>query len=371
MLVDGFSTMALHSTARGTRHRPLHRGKRLTITAALLAGLMRLATPREAWGAPPGEAPLDPQIASLEERLGTRIGKLEKREKDIWDKLSALSGLLSGAVVAFIGFYATNIYNRRQREAEVSRKNHEIRISEAQAIEKLIPHLAKEDTKAAALIAIATLGNDDLAVKLAATFPGRGSTVALATIVANDATPAAELATQTMKTDVMTALAAADAQPRLESVSPAGAEAARLGAPAKPLDITKDVIRRAARATVLWVDDRPSSNMHVRRALEAVGLGIVPAATTEEALDLLAARPFDVVISDMRRPPDDRAGYTLLARMRERGDATPFVIYAGAAAAEHREEATQKGALGSTNRPRELVDLVLSALPPSPPAAAG
>jgi hypothetical protein len=44
------------------------------------------------------------------------------------------------------------------------------------------------------------------------------------------------------------------------------------------------------------------------------------------------------------------------------GDKTPFIIYAGSNLPEHKREAQQKGALGSTNNPRELFQLVLSAI---------
>jgi len=41
-----------------------------------------------------------------------------------------VSGLISGVAVAIIGFYATNIYNRRQTAAEEARKAAEERPQE-------------------------------------------------------------------------------------------------------------------------------------------------------------------------------------------------------------------------------------------------
>lgn len=64
----------------------------------------------------------------------------------------------------------------------------------------------------------------------------------------------------------------------------------------------------------------------------------------------------------MGRPPDPQAGYTLLDAMRERHDPTPFIVYAGSNLPEHTEEAKRHGALGSTNRPSELLDLVRQAV---------
>jgi DNA-binding NtrC family response regulator len=112
----------------------------------------------------------------------------------------------------------------------------------------------------------------------------------------------------------------------------------------------------------LWVDDRPENNRLEQRALRELGLEVQPATSTEEALAVLDRQPFDVVISDMGRPPDPRAGYTLLEKMRERNDRTPFVIYAGSRAPEHVAEARQRGAIGTTNRSSELVQLVAQAL---------
>jgi len=122
------------------------------------------------------------------------------------------------------------------------------------------------------------------------------------------------------------------------------------------------VMRRAARSTVLWVDDRPSNNVHERQSLEALGVSFVLATSTEEALEILKRQGFDAIISDMGRPPDAQAGYTLLDALRVKGDRTPFIIYAGSRAPEHRAEARRRGAVGCTNRADELFEMVLSTL---------
>lgn len=126
--------------------------------------------------------------------------------------------------------------------------------------------------------------------------------------------------------------------------------------------VTPRVIRRAGKSTVLWVDDRPSNNVHERQALEAVGITFVLATSTEEALEKVKRQSFDAIISDMSRPPDSQAGYTLLDKLRGSGNRTPFIIYAGSRAPEHRAEARRLGAIGCTNRPDELFEMVLSAL---------
>jgi CheY-like chemotaxis protein len=126
--------------------------------------------------------------------------------------------------------------------------------------------------------------------------------------------------------------------------------------------VTPRTIRRASRATVLWVDDRPENNIYERQSLEALGVTFVLSTSTDDALAKLAKQKFDVIISDMGRPPDPQAGYTLLDALRGSGDRTPFVIYASSRDPEHRAEARRRGALGCTNRADELFGYVLSAL---------
>ena len=113
---------------------------------------------------------------------------------------------------------------------------------------------------------------------------------------------------------------------------------------------------------LLWVDDNPSNNVYERRALEEKGIRVTTSTSTEDALDRIATSEFDVIISDMGRPEGDRAGYDLLERKQEMGDRTPFIVYSGSGEEEHRREARRRGALGATNRPQELFQLVRQAV---------
>lgn len=121
-------------------------------------------------------------------------------------------------------------------------------------------------------------------------------------------------------------------------------------------------IRRLTEASVLWVDDNLSNNLYERKALEALGIRFTLNTSTNDALEKLRTYKYDVIISDMGRPPDKQAGYTLLAEKQKLGDTTPYIIYAGSNAPEHKAEARQKGAVGSTNDPQELFQLVLGAI---------
>jgi CheY-like chemotaxis protein len=121
-------------------------------------------------------------------------------------------------------------------------------------------------------------------------------------------------------------------------------------------------VRQTTGSRILWVDDRPMNQRFERRSLEALGITFDTVLSTDDALAKLALNGYDVVISDMGRPPDARAGYTLLDAMRQRGIRTPFIIYTASNTPEHAAEARTRGAVGITNKADELFNLVLNAL---------
>jgi len=113
---------------------------------------------------------------------------------------------------------------------------------------------------------------------------------------------------------------------------------------------------------ILWVDDRPSNNAFEKQAFEKLGFTVTDVLSTTQALEAVNARNYDLIISDMGRPEGARAGYDLLAKLKEQKINTPFVIYSSANTPEMRAEAVRQGAFGSTNRPDELLHLAADAL---------
>ncbi len=103
-----------------------------------------------------------------------------------------------------------------------------------------------------------------------------------------------------------------------------------------------------------------------RRALEALGIQFTISKTTDDALERLQTKTYDVIISDMSRPPDKYAGYILLEKMKSMGITTPFIIYASGKKPEYVAEAKRRGAFGSTNEPQELFEMVIQAIRDSP-----
>ena len=114
---------------------------------------------------------------------------------------------------------------------------------------------------------------------------------------------------------------------------------------------------RNGRKLVLWVDDRPDNNIIERQSMAAYNIDFVLAESTGQALAQLKTQQFDAIISDMGRPQDSRAGYTLLEAVRGSRDQTPYFIYAGSRARDpaHVREALSRGAQGSTNMGDELL----------------
>lgn len=165
------------------------------------------------------------------------------------------------------------------------------------------------------------------------------------------------------KVQIVTAasLAAAAATDPREKIS--APEAAQEAASVVSDVLTARAVRRARRSRILWVDDIPENNSSEIESFEALGIEVICVTSTEQATEILKTKRFDLVISDMGRPPDVRAGYTLLSQMNDLKIRIPLLIYAaGGNIPEHRKEALNRGARGSTNRATELFDMALRIL---------
>jgi CheY-like chemotaxis protein len=123
-----------------------------------------------------------------------------------------------------------------------------------------------------------------------------------------------------------------------------------------------ETVQEVAGTKALWVDDNPFGNTYERSALEAFGIQFTLSTSTEDALDKVRTNKYNVIISDMGRSPDERAGYTLLSKLQERGVHAPFIIYSGSNRPEYKTEAIRRGSCGATNNPSELFQLVLDAI---------
>lgn len=121
-------------------------------------------------------------------------------------------------------------------------------------------------------------------------------------------------------------------------------------------------VRAVEGSHILWVDDRPSNNIGERGTFERMGIQFTISTSTKDALEKVQLDDYDAIISDMGRPSDNRAGYTLLRELQRKQIDIPFVVYSGSNLPEHKAEALRKGAVGATNNLSELIELVKKAL---------
>lgn len=59
-------------------------------------------------------------------------------------------------------------------------------------------------------------------------------------------------------------------------------------------------------AAILWVDDNPSFSLNERRALTSLGVTVDTAKSSDEALKMVAAGNYDLVVSDLIRDEKER-----------------------------------------------------------------
>lgn len=116
--------------------------------------------------------------------------------------------------------------------------------------------------------------------------------------------------------------------------------------------------------TILWVDDRPANNRIERRLLRRMGIFVEAVSSHAEATQILAdpAEEIDLVISDISRASGP-SGLELLSELRSRSDGLKVIYYVGRLDPDHAPPA---GAFGITNRPDDLLNLVMDALDRAP-----
>jgi CheY-like chemotaxis protein len=116
-------------------------------------------------------------------------------------------------------------------------------------------------------------------------------------------------------------------------------------------------------ARVLWVDDEPEGNVWEREAIDALGISVRTARSTEEAEFYLEHGRLDLVVSDMTRPAEEiderKAGCMLRDAMQRHGLTAPLIFYVLELDLDRRPP---ERTFAITNRPDELLDYVLDAL---------
>ncbi len=115
----------------------------------------------------------------------------------------------------------------------------------------------------------------------------------------------------------------------------------------------------AVGARILWVDDNPESNRYEIMLFTSLGAEVVTSTSTGEAVELLRAESWDLVLSDMSRDGRGDEGLRLLEWIRSQAVQVPLVFYV---MARETDRDRPLGSFGITNQPDELIHLVFDVL---------
>ncbi len=111
---------------------------------------------------------------------------------------------------------------------------------------------------------------------------------------------------------------------------------------------------------LLVVDDEPDTREMLRIGLAHCGADVTVVGSAREALEAMAARAYDLVISDIGMPDVD--GYEFIRRVRalpaEHGGRVPAVALTAYARTEDRMQALRAGYQMHVPKPVELAELV-------------
>jgi two-component system KDP operon response regulator KdpE len=114
-------------------------------------------------------------------------------------------------------------------------------------------------------------------------------------------------------------------------------------------------VTAGASPRVLVVDDEPQIRRALRVALRANGYGVDEAGTGEEALDLVAVRPPDLVILDLALP--DMDGVEVCRHLRE-WSRVPIIVLSAHGEEDLKVEALDEGADDYVTKPFSIPELL-------------
>jgi hypothetical protein len=110
---------------------------------------------------------------------------------------------------------------------------------------------------------------------------------------------------------------------------------------------------------LLWIDDMPESLHGERKMLQDLHVEIDLARSTAEAEQFLQINHYDIILSDIARGNDRKAGIEFLMTYAQREKRAPVIFYVGYF---QPEKGVPPYAFGITHRPDELLHLILDAL---------
>lgn len=110
-------------------------------------------------------------------------------------------------------------------------------------------------------------------------------------------------------------------------------------------------------ARLLWIDDRPDNNLNEIKLFEEAGARVDTQLTSAAAEAAIMQVTFDLIISDIDREGTAKEGLRFADHLAEVRNSPPLVFYVA-----HALRPAPVSAFGITDRPDELVHLVLDAL---------
>ena len=111
-------------------------------------------------------------------------------------------------------------------------------------------------------------------------------------------------------------------------------------------------------ATILYVDDEPAIGLILQDTLERAGHQVVGARNVPQALQALAERSIDLIISDYRMP--GLSGLEFLELLKQEGYVIPLIMLTGFGSIEHAVAAIKAGAVDYITKPVRAEQLELA-----------
>lgn len=100
--------------------------------------------------------------------------------------------------------------------------------------------------------------------------------------------------------------------------------------------------------SLLWVDDFPSNNAFIIDKLNEQGIIVQLSLSTEDAINRIRNEKYTAIITDLGRKENgvtnQFAGLELINKLRDQGDSTPVLVFAGARGMENAERLIAAGA---------------------------
>jgi DNA-binding NtrC family response regulator len=110
---------------------------------------------------------------------------------------------------------------------------------------------------------------------------------------------------------------------------------------------------------ILVIDDEEVVRLSYLRALSAEHYNVATVKNGQDALQMMGAHPFDVVLLDLRMPGMD--GMTVLKMIKERWPESEVIIITGYPAVESAKEAVALGAYDYLAKPTGPDDVINAA----------